>query len=131
GPAAGPGGARGPGAPRGRGGRGAPGPGLDGLGGRVDEALRTTGFDTTRAPGNGAGRDVKRTVISYDPRWDRSARTVSTALPGSELRAVTGQGRTVLVIAGADYKKVVPVRPENPYQGEVGVVTGDQVVCGG
>ncbi|WP_456293837.1 LCP family protein [Streptomyces goshikiensis] len=104
---------------------------IDGLGGRVDEALRTTGFDTTRAPGNGAGRDVKRTVISYDPRWDRSARTVSTALPGSELRAVTGQGRTVLVIAGADYKKVVPVRPENPYQGEVGVVTGDQVVCGG
>ncbi|MFF9010946.1 LCP family protein [Streptomyces goshikiensis] len=104
---------------------------IDGLGGRVDEALRTTGFDTTRTPGNGAGRDVKRTVISYDPRWDRSARTVSTALPGSELRAVTGQGRTVLVIAGADYKKVVPVRAENPYQGEVGVVTGDQVVCGG
>ncbi|WP_308407179.1 LCP family protein [Streptomyces sp. APSN-46.1] len=105
---------------------------IDGLGGRVDSALRATGFDTTRAPGNGASRDVRRTVISYDPRWDRSARTVSTALPGSELRAVTGQGRTVLVIAGTDYKKVVPVRAEDPYQGGgVGVVTGDQVVCGG
>ncbi|WP_442815972.1 MULTISPECIES: LCP family protein [unclassified Streptomyces] len=104
---------------------------IDGLGGRVDSALRATGFDTTRAPGNGASRDVKRTVIAYDPRWDRSARTVSTALPGSELRAVPGQGRTVLVIAGADYRKVVPVRPEDPQQGQFGVVTGDQVICAG
>ncbi|MGW5850048.1 LCP family protein [Streptomyces sp. NPDC055254] len=104
---------------------------VDGLGGRVDAALRATGFDTTRAPGNGAGRDVKRTVIAYDPRWDRSARTVATALPGSRLRAVAGQGRTVLVIAGTDYRKVVPVRSEDPYQGPFGVVTGDQMVCGG
>ncbi|CAM5462506.1 LytR family transcriptional regulator [Streptomyces avidinii] len=103
---------------------------IDGLGTRVDSALRATGFDTTRAPGNGASRDVKRTVITYDPRWDRSARTVSTALPGSEMRAVPGQGRTVVVIAGADYRKVVEVRAEDPHQGEFGVVTGDQVVCG-
>lgn len=104
---------------------------IDGLGGRVDAALRATGFDTTRAPGNGASREVRRTVITYDPRWDRSARTVSTALPGSELRAVPGQGRTVVVIAGADYRKVVPVRAEDPYEGgATGAVTGDQVVCG-
>ncbi|WP_435854480.1 LCP family protein [Streptomyces subrutilus] len=103
---------------------------IDGLGGRVDEALRATGFDTTRTPGTGSSREVKRTVITYDPRWDRSARTVSAALPGSELRAVAGQGRTVVVIAGADYRKVVPVRPEDPYQGgTAGAVTGDQVVC--
>ncbi|WP_349637062.1 LCP family protein [Streptomyces sp. RerS4] len=103
---------------------------IDGLGGRVDAALRATGFDTTRAPGNGASREVRRTVIAYDPRWDRSARTVSAALPGAELRAVPRQGRTVLVIAGADYRKVVAVRAEDPYQGTFGVVTGDQVVCG-
>ncbi|MEV7726745.1 LCP family protein [Streptomyces sp. NPDC087917] len=103
---------------------------IDGLGGRVDAALRATGFDTTRAPAGGASREVRRTVIAYDPRWDRSARTVAAALPGSELRAVAGQGRTVLVIAGADYKKVAPVRAEDPHQGAFGVVTGDQVVCG-
>ncbi|MFE1790806.1 LCP family protein [Streptomyces sp. NPDC059525] len=103
---------------------------IDGLGGRVDSALRATGFDTTGTPASGAGRDVRRTVIAYDPRWDRSARTVAAALPGSELRAVAGQGRTVLVIAGSDYAKVVPVRAEDPLQGEFGVVTGDQVVCG-
>ncbi|MBD3579029.1 MULTISPECIES: LCP family protein [Streptomyces] len=101
----------------------------EGLGGRVDAALRATGFDTTRAPGYAARRDHKRTVIAYDPRWDRSARTVATALPGSELRAVPGQGRTVRVIAGADYRKVVPVRPEEPQRGPFGTVTGDQVVC--
>ncbi|MDJ0380662.1 LCP family protein [Streptomyces sp. G-G2] len=104
---------------------------IDGMGGRVDEALRATGFDTTRTPGNAASREVKRTVVTYDPRWDRSARTIATALPGIELRAVAGQGRTLIVTAGADYKKVVPVRAEDPYQGEFGVVTGDQVVCGG
>ncbi len=103
---------------------------IDGLGGRVDAALRATGFDTTRAPGNGAGRNVRRTVITYDPRWDRSARSVATALPGSELRAVAGQGRTITVIAGSDYRKVVPVRAEDPHQGAFGVVSGDQVVCG-
>ncbi|MFD3547878.1 LCP family protein [Streptomyces sp. NPDC058655] len=104
---------------------------IDGLGGRVDAALRATGFDTTRAPGNGASREVKRTVIMYDPRWDRTARTVSAALPGSELRAVAGQGRTVVVVAGADYRTVVPVRAEDPYEGgTTPVVTGDQVVCG-
>ncbi|MGP3686457.1 LCP family protein [Streptomyces sp. IBSNAI002] len=102
---------------------------IDGLGGRVDAALRATGFDTTGAPGNGAGRDVRRTVITYDPRWDRSARSVAAALPGSELRAVARQGRTVVVIAGSDYRKVVPVRAEDPYQGTAGVLTGDEVTC--
>ncbi|MET9321824.1 LCP family protein [Streptomyces sp. NPDC003038] len=103
---------------------------IDGLGGRVDAALRATGFDTTRAPGNGASREIKRTVVTYDPRWDRSARTVSAALPGSVLRAVAGRGRTVLVTAGSDYRKVVPVRAQDPHQSEFGVVTGDQVICG-
>ncbi|WP_258025261.1 LCP family protein [Streptomyces bambusae] len=105
---------------------------IDGLGGRVDAALRATGFNTTRTPGNAATRSVRRTLVAYDPRWDRSARTLATALPGAELRAVPGQGRTLLVTAGSDYRKVVPVRAEDPYQGEHSdVVTGDQVVCGG
>lgn len=104
---------------------------MAGLGGRVDAALRATGFDTTGRPGVGARRDVKRTVITYDPRWDRSARTVATALPGSELRAVPGQGRTVLVTAGTDYEKVIAVRADDPYQGRFSVATGDQVNCAG
>ena len=90
-----------------------------GWAGRVDEALRATGFDTTRAPLNGGSREVRRTHVTYDPRWDRSARSLAAALPGCELRAVKGQGATLKVMAGPDYKGVTPVRAEDPHRGRV------------
>ncbi|MGW4025207.1 LCP family protein [Streptomyces sp. NPDC005009] len=100
-----------------------------GLGRRVDAALAATGFDTTRAPANAADQNVRRTVVAYDPRWDRSAKSLAAALPGSELRAVEGQGATLKVIAGADFEKVRKVRAQDPGQGEFGVVRGDEVGC--
>ena len=101
----------------------------DGLGQDVDAALRATGFDTTRAPLNGGPSDLTRTVVRYDPRWDRSAKSLATALPGCELLAVKGQGGTMKVIAGSDFTKVQRVKAENAQRGEFGTVTGDQVVC--
>jgi LCP family protein required for cell wall assembly len=101
----------------------------DGLGQQVDAALRGTGFNTTRAPITGDLRNVKRTLVTYDPRWDRSAKSLATALPGCELRAVNGQGSTMKVTAGLDYTKVQRVESQDPEQGEFGAVTGDQVVC--
>ncbi|WP_453086958.1 LCP family protein [Streptomyces rectiviolaceus] len=103
--------------------------GTPGLGKRVDTALRSTGFRTTRAPGNLVGKPLKRTVVAYDPRWDRSAKSLATALPGCQMRAVKGQGATLKVFAGQDFKQVRPVRAEDAYQGEFGALTGDQVVC--
>ncbi|MEU7283052.1 LCP family protein [Streptomyces sp. NPDC045431] len=103
---------------------------VHGLGARVDSALRGTGFRTTRTPLNWARRDVHRTIVWFDPRWDRSARSLATALPGAELRPVPGQGALLKVTAGANFTGVVPVRAENAFQGEFGVVTGDQVICG-
>ncbi|MER5477154.1 LCP family protein [Streptomyces sp. NPDC002734] len=100
-----------------------------GLGKRVDAGLAATGFATTRAPVNAADRRVRRTVVLHDPRWDRSARSLAAALPGSELRARPGLGPTLRVLAGADFREVRRVRAEDPYRGEDGVVTGDQVVC--
>lgn len=91
-----------------------------GLGKRVDSQLAATGFRTTRQPVTSANRTVKRTVVAYDPRWDRSAKSLAAALPGSELRAVTGQGPVLKVIAGADFEKVRKVRAEDPYQGSSG-----------
>ncbi|MBT3153299.1 LCP family protein [Streptomyces sp. CHD11] len=105
------------------------GTGAAGLGRRVDAALAATGFDTTRVPVNAAERDVERTVVAYDPRWDRSAKSLAAALPGSELRAVKGQGAVLKVIAGGDFEKVRKVRAEDPGQGELGVVRGDEVSC--
>ncbi|MFF5969750.1 LCP family protein [Streptomyces collinus] len=100
-----------------------------GLGRRVDAALASTGFRTTKAPVNSAARDVRRTIVAHDPRWDRSAKSLAAALPGSELKAVKGLGPTLKVIAGADFERVRKVRAEDPGQGEFGVVRGDEVAC--
>ncbi|MEU0403002.1 LCP family protein [Streptomyces sp. NPDC006197] len=100
----------------------------DGLGRKVDDALRATGFDTTRTPMTAAGRERGRTVVEYDPRWDRSAKSLAAALPGAELRAVPGRGGTLRVTVGGDYKGVTAVRAEAsgaPFE----AVTGDEVVC--
>ncbi|WP_406279467.1 LCP family protein [Streptomyces sp. NBC_00191] len=101
----------------------------DGMGRKLDDALKATGFNTTRTPLNRAGAEVRRTYVRYDPRWDRSAKSLAAALPGCELLKVRGQGPTLKVTAGTDYKGVTPVRAEAKHQGEFGAVTGDQVVC--
>ncbi|WP_406003674.1 LCP family protein [Streptomyces sp. NBC_00829] len=101
----------------------------DGLGRRVDAALRATGFNTTRGPLSAGGPEVRRTLVTYDPRWDRSAKSLAAALPGCELRAVKGQGPTMRVTAGTDYRRVTAVRAQDSNQGEFGAVKGDQVVC--
>ncbi|MFD3537050.1 LCP family protein [Streptomyces sp. NPDC058664] len=106
------------------------GTGKDGLGRKVDDALRGTGFDTTRTPMTAAGKNRARTVVEYDPRWDRSAKTLAAALPGAELKAVPGRGGTLRVTVGADYKGVRAVRAEDAEKaGPFEAVTGDRVVC--
>lgn len=105
------------------------GTGTDGLGRRVDDQLAATGFRTTKAPVNAKTRDVSRTVVAHDPRWDRSAKSLAAALPGSELREVPGQGATLKVIVGADFEKVRRVRARDPQQGESSVMTGDEAAC--
>ncbi|MFE7778085.1 LCP family protein [Streptomyces sp. NPDC057445] len=107
------------------------GTGIEGLGARVDAELRATGFVTNRTPRNGGHRDVRRTLVTYDPRWDRSAHSLAAALPGSELRPVKGQGPTLRVTAGSDFTKVTPVRAETPPtgRGTFGTMTGDEAVC--
>ncbi|GGX99640.1 LCP family protein [Streptomyces anandii] len=100
-----------------------------GLGRRVDSALAAAGFRTTAAPVDSRERGVKRTVVVYDPRWDRSARSLAAALPGSELRAAPGQGPTLRVIAGADFHEVHKVEPEDPARQAAAVVRGDEVTC--
>jgi LCP family protein required for cell wall assembly len=124
------------------------------LGARVDRELHATGFDTTGTPRGSERQDVRRTVIRHDPEWDRSARALAAALPGSELKAVKGQGRVMEVVLGADHREVLrvrhapepsatpkaeesgkpakPAKPEGsgkPGEGVPGAVTGDEVAC--
>ncbi|MEU6773429.1 LCP family protein [Streptomyces sp. NPDC046759] len=101
-----------------------------GLGKRLDAALAATGFATTHRPVT-APAHVPRTVISYDPRWDRSARALAAALPGAELRVAPGQGPLLKVTAGPDFKDVHKVRFEDPNQPQQTVVRGNEVTCAG
>ncbi|MFF1509069.1 LCP family protein [Streptomyces sp. NPDC058326] len=106
------------------------GTGTDGLGRKVDDALRGTGFDTTRTPMTAPGKDRARTVVEYDPRWDRSAKTLAAALPGAELKPVTGRGGTLRVTVGTDHRGVRAVAEEETgREGPFEAVTGDRVVC--
>ncbi|MFF8815863.1 LCP family protein [Streptomyces pactum] len=103
-----------------------------GLGRRVDRELRAAGFATTGTPANAAVRDAGRTVIEYDPGWDRSARSLRAALPGSRLRPVAGRGPVMRVTVGAEHRTVRRVRVDSPRaraDGSRGAVTGDQVDC--
>ncbi|UGY91772.1 LCP family protein [Streptomyces gobiensis] len=106
-----------------------------GLGHRADKELRATGFNTTGIPGNAERQDVKKTEIAYDPRWDRSARSLAVALPGAKLRKVSGQGPLMKVTLGDNFRRVAPVRAEPVLDakalesGGFAAVTGDDVVC--
>ncbi|MFD7550250.1 LCP family protein [Streptomyces sp. NPDC059816] len=105
------------------------GTGTADLGGTVDTALRGTGFRTTGRPVD-AG-PAQRTVVHYDPRWDRSVKSLAAALPGAELRPEPGRGPVMRVVAGADYRGVTRVRVADPADsGEFGAVSGDEVTCG-
>jgi LCP family protein required for cell wall assembly len=101
----------------------------EGLGGRVDAALAAAGFRTTRMPVNADDRTAKRTVVAYDPGWDRSAKSLAAALPGSELKPVKGLGPTLKVIAGSDFRQVRKVHAVEGNPGAAAVVRGDQVAC--
>ncbi|MEV6313992.1 LCP family protein [Streptomyces sp. NPDC051776] len=110
------------------------GTGREGLGHRVTRALRATGFVTSGAPRDAGS--TRRTVVTYDPGWDRSARTVAAALPGARLRAEYGNGPVMKVTVGEDFRQVRKVRAEDPVQqtagpgdADVTAVTGDQVLC--
>jgi LCP family protein required for cell wall assembly len=101
--------------------------GINGLAGSAQRALHATGFAT---PGlaTTADRHSKQTVIRYDPRWDRSARSLAAALPGAQLVRAVGQGPVMEVTLGLDYKKVQPVTAD-AQEASDGARSGDEVSC--
>ncbi|WP_240001137.1 LCP family protein [Streptomyces sp. ST1015] len=105
------------------------GSGTDGLGRKADTLLSRAGFRANGKPVTSASR-VSHTVVMYDPRWDRSARSLAAALPGSELRAVKGLGAVLKVVVGPGFGEVRKVRGRDSGGGDAGVVRGDEVGCG-
>lgn len=103
-----------------------------GLATRAANELHATGFLSSVAPavpGRAVSPHVQRTVIEYDPRWNRSVKSVAAALPGAELRPVANLGGTLRVTAGPDFTSVTPVRADEPAADAFTAVKGDEVVC--
>ncbi|MFD7923634.1 LCP family protein [Streptomyces sp. NPDC059740] len=100
-----------------------------GLGARVADGLRATGFTLDGPPGTAPLPHSAHTVVRYDPRWDRSVRSVAAAFPGARLQAVPGLGAAIRVTVGQDFTAVHPVRGNQPAPGHAQAVTGDQVSC--
>jgi len=99
-----------------------------GLAAAAQKALRATGFVTPGLP-TSAEQHIQRTVIRYDPRWDRSVKSLAAALPSAELVPVTGQGPLMEVTLGADFTKVTPVSVAAVANVGEDAVTGDEVTC--
>jgi LytR cell envelope-related transcriptional attenuator len=105
-----------------------------GMAGRVERALRATGFVTTGEPGDSGRDDVTRTSIAYDPQWNRSVRTLAKALPGARLVAEPGRGPVMGVTVGERHHGVRKVRAESAAEetpsGETGASGGkEQASC--
>ena len=81
-----------------------------GLGHKAATDLAALGFGIAGAAGNAPATVGAPTVITYDPRYDQSAKTVAASIPGSTLKAQAGLGKTIEVTVGTSYtgaKKVV------------------------
>jgi len=74
-----------------------------GLGTKAANDLAGVGFAISGRARNAASPVGAATIVSYDPRYDQSARTVAAAIPGSKLVAEKGLGRTIHVTVGTSY----------------------------
>ncbi|MFC7217969.1 LCP family protein [Streptomyces polyrhachis] len=95
--------------------------------GRVARALRANGFDV-RGRGPVAAAGGERTVITYDPRWQRYAPTLAAALPGARLDPVAGHGPVFDVRPGTDRQRTARVVfDRTAVQGAP--VSGESLLC--
>ena len=74
----------------------------------VAAALRAAGFRATTGPA--AERTPPRTVIDYDPRWDRSVRSLAAALPAATRHPLPRLGGTLRVTLAPGRTTLAPVR---------------------
>jgi hypothetical protein len=103
---------------------------------RASAALHATGFRVEAASATPGSRPAgPRTVIGYDPRWDRSARSLAAALPAALLRPVHHLGPVLRVtLADGGPATVRPVRLD-PLAGAAshgaasGPLSGTQELC--
>ncbi|MFC7221041.1 LCP family protein [Streptomyces polyrhachis] len=112
--------------------------GEKGLGARADAALARSGFATTATPRNAPPTTrPHRTTITYDPKWDRSAHALHTALPRAKLVPARDHGPVMKLTLAADFtpQQIHKVRAADPILDGAEVwsafatKTGDEAEC--
>lgn len=83
-----------------------------GLAPRAAQDLQDAGFDVGGPLRTKAGTSRWRTVIRYDPVWNRSVKTVQAAFPRARSVPVSGLGRVFRVVVGDSYSGLGEFRVE-------------------
>lgn len=108
---------------------------INGLGAKAAADLTKVGF-VAMGPPTTALATVAKTTITYDPVHVASLRTLHAALPGSLLVARKGQGKTIIVTVGPEYKGLAiftaPTTTPKPTPSETSpfaVQSGTDAIC--
>ncbi len=109
------------------------GGGVTGAGARALNDLTKLGFVMAGPATNAVQHGVTQTLITYDPRYDVSLKTLQAAYPDAAVKAVKGQGKVFHVIVGTDYqtpKSVAATPTTSPTApGAVKTTSAAQTVC--
>ena len=103
---------------------------VSGLATQASNDLASLGYSVAAPPGNADGTDATGTVVTYDPRWDQSVKTLQAAFPGATFQPVDGQGSTFVVTVGSDYAAPRAVKVSSPSQQKITSTTAADSVCG-
>lgn len=81
-----------------------------GLATKARDELQSAGYAIVGPPRNASSHDATATVIQFDPRYDRSLKTLQASLPKASTKEVKGLGRTFSIVVGADYEGLAPIQ---------------------
>jgi hypothetical protein len=109
------------------------GGGVSGAGAKAANDLTKLGFVLAGPATNSTLHGVTQTLITYDPRYDVSLKTLQAAYPDAAVKAVKGQGRTFQLVVGTSYqapKAVAAATATTPTTpGGIKTTSAAQTVC--
>ena len=104
---------------------------VSGLATQATNDLSALGYQIAAPAGNATTTSTTTTVISYDPRWSQSVKTLQAAFPGATFKQVAGQGATFVITVGSDYTAPKTVKVSTAHKGSISSTTAATHVCTG
>ena len=109
------------------------GGGVTGAGAKAAADLTKLGFVMAGPAGNATQQGLTQTLITYDPAYSESVKTLQAAFPDAAVKAVRGQGKVFQVIVGTGYHSPKPVSATSATGGTapggVKTTSAAQTVC--